>query len=194
MQAVNTPEDIQAMESSLIQVMGMFKHGMTEFEAKLWANLMDVTPRGRFENFLKAYILSPQARYGAPKPNDAAAALGLTLDAEAAYNQLEAAVRQYGPYQIPASIKDPVMVQAINNLGGWVRVNEMMPSPENSFEVKSFKERFSGALTQAVNQVRIENQQVQPLAAIGMSAQARPDAAIEGGRFDRLARPGATGV
>ncbi len=154
------------MQASLSSVMGMLKHAVTEFEAELWLNIMRTTPRVKFENFLKTYLLSPQARYGAPKPNDAAQALGFTTDPETAYAVLERAVIQYGPYQQP-EFKDPVLVQAVHNMGGWARVNETLPSQENSFEVRAFKERFVAALNSATNQVRIDGQAVEPLLAIG---------------------------
>jgi hypothetical protein len=164
--SINTPEEIRQMEANLINVMGMFKHPMTEFEVKIWAGLMDNTPKDAFDNFLKSYIISPQARFGAPKPNDAAAALGLATDPEAAYNTLEACVREYGPYQVPPAL-DPVLAQAIHNLGGWARVNELMPSAENTFEVRAFRERLNGAINQAVNQIRIQKQPAPTLVPIG---------------------------
>lgn len=163
---VNSSEDIDLMQSSLSNVMGMLKHAVTEFEAELWLNIMRTTPRVKFENFLKTYLLSLQARYGAPKPNDAAQALGFVTDPETAYAALERAVSQFGPYQQP-DLKDPVLVQAVHNMGGWARVNETMPSQENSFEVRAFKERFTAALNSATNQVRIEGLGVEPLLAIG---------------------------
>lgn len=169
--SVNSPEEIRQMEANLSNVMGMYKHAMTEFEVRIWAGLMDNTPKESFDNFLKAYIISPQARFGPPKPNDAAAALGLATDPEAAYNTLESYVREYGPYQVPVAI-DPVLAQAIHNLGGWARVNELMPSSENTFEVRAFRERLNGAINQAVNQIRIQNQTAATLVAIGGAQQA----------------------
>lgn len=162
----NTPEDLDAMQAALSNVMGMLKHAVTDFEAGLWLNIMRGTPRAKFENFLTAYLMSPQSRYGAPKPSDAAQALGFVTDPETAYALLERAVGQYGPYQQP-EFKDPVLIQAVHNLGGWARVNEVMPSQENSFEVRAFKERFVAALNSATNQVRIEGLGVEPLLAIG---------------------------
>lgn len=158
--------DIDQMQSDLANVMGMLKHAVTEFEAELWLNIMRVTPRAKFQNFLKTYLMSPQSRYGAPKPSDAAQALGFVADPETAYAALERAVQAYGPYQQP-DLVDPVLIQAVHNLGGWARVNEIMPSAENPFDVRAFKERFVAALNSATNQVRIEGLGVEPLLALG---------------------------
>lgn len=166
MDQVNTDADIDLMQAALSNVMGMLKHAVTEFEAELWLNIMRRTPRVKFENFLKTFLMSPQSRYGAPKPSDAAQALGFVTDPETAYAVLERAVSQFGPYQQP-QLADPVLIQAVHNLGGWARVNEVMPSQENTFEVRAFKERFVAALNSASNQVRIEGMAVEPLLAIG---------------------------
>ena len=167
--SVNSPEDIRAMEVSLSEIAAIYKHGFTKFETMLWSNIMRITPRRKFEGFLQVYVLSPDAQYGAPKPHHAAKFLGMVLDVDSAYVQLEEAVRRFGPYQTPA-ISDPVLIAAVHNMGGWARVNELMPDSKSAFDVKEFKARFQGALNQAVNQVRIDGATPDPLLALQKAA------------------------
>lgn len=164
---MTTPQEQLDMEEILSNVMAMLKaHAMTDFEAGLWHRIMEQTSREKFQRYLESYVLSPQAKFGPPTPGNAATALGLALDPETAYAQIEIAVRTFGPYQLP-EIHDPVLLMAIKNMGGWAAINEQMPGAANSFEQKAFKDRFTSALTLAINQVRIEGMAVEPLRAIG---------------------------
>lgn len=164
-----TEDDVAAMQHKLAEVMGMLKHEVTDFEVEIWQNIMRRTEREKFFAFLKMYLLSPESRYGAPKPHDAAKALGFAVNPEVAYWLLDEAVRTFGPYQEPG-ISDPVLIQAIQIMGGWSHVNEIMPAQTDSFRVGQFKERLAAAMTVASNRVLIDGAQPEPLKALGNAA------------------------
>lgn len=164
-----TSDDVAAMQHKLAEVMGMLKHEVTAFEVEIWQNIMRRTSRESFFSFLKMYLLSPESRFGAPKPHDAAKALGFAVNPEVAYWIVDEAVRTFGPYQEP-DISDPVLIQAIQIMGGWAHVNEIMPAQNDTFKVGQFKDRFTAAMTVASNRVLIEGVAPEPLKALGNAA------------------------
>jgi hypothetical protein len=174
--------DARAPEESieaLAQVLGMWRYEATAMEGAAWRQIMAAAPVARFRAFLQQHVMAGSGF--PPKPSEAAKALQLVVDPESAYAMLERLVRETGPYKEP-QLDDPVMVQAILYMGGWVTLNEQMPDPQNGFAVKSFRERWDACFTQAVSAVRINGQlPTQPLLSLssprGMPAPALGHAA-----------------
>lgn len=158
--------EMEQMMIELSHVMGMWTKILSDFERQLWRTVMQSTSLEKFRRALQAYIFSPEAKFGPPQPGQIAAYVGLTVDPAAAYAQLEAAVRDFGPYQVPP-VTDAVLLQAIHNMGGWAAVNASMPAPSQAYETKQFRDRFQGCLISAINQVRVDGQKVDPLLPIG---------------------------
>lgn len=149
---------------ALAQTLSAWRYEATEIEAAAWRQIMIATPVDRFKAYLSQHLLAGNGF--PPKPSDAARALQLVVDPDAAYVQLERLVREGGPYAEPA-IDDAVMVQAILLMGGWVTLNEQMPDPQNTFAVKAFRERWTACFNQAVSAVRIRGEvPTQPLLSL----------------------------
>lgn len=154
----------ESCEKLLGEVMSMRNHTMTSFEAEIWLAIIDGSKPEEFAAFLKLHVLSSKF---APTPADANAALRLQGgDAQVAYKELEDHIRLTGPYRAP-TIDDEVLVAAIQNLGGWVAVNEQFPSSSETYLTKAYRERFDAAYKVALNQVRIQNRHPMPLVAFG---------------------------
>lgn len=142
----------QASSDALAELLGMYRHQVTAFEANAWKAIMCAVSEETFMAYLQSHVFGGSAF--APKPSEATRALGLILDPESAYAYVERLVRELGPYVEPA-ISDPVLVQTILYMGGWVTLNEQMPDPTNGFAVKNFRDRFDACFNQASNAVRI---------------------------------------
>lgn len=162
-----SPEDSRACDEALAEVMAMYSgHTMTVFEASTWAAIIDGTTVDAFRRFLQRHVLT--AKF-APRPSDAASALGLGgADAEQAYALLERDIRKFGPYRQP-EISDPVLVSAIQQLGGWAAVNEQLPDIRESFATKAFRDRFDAAYRLAGVEVCIQGKAPQPLLSLSLS-------------------------
>jgi hypothetical protein len=188
-----TESEQSACDAALTEIMGMYGHSMTGFEAQIWATIIDRVKPSAFQAFLQQHVLTSKF---APKPADAAAALALGgADSQQAYALLERYVAKCGPYASP-DIADPVLVATIHQLGGWATVNEQMPSFNDTFALKAFKDRFESAFRLASHEVCIQGIQPRPLLAIGQaqaplqieSKEASPTEEAPASRFRMLQR------
>lgn len=163
-----TEAEQAACDTALTEVMGMYNHSMTGFEAQIWATVIDKVTPSAFQAFLQQHILTSKF---APKPADAAAALALGgADPQQAYALLERHVSKCGPYATPG-ITDPVLIATVHQLGGWAAVNEQMPSFKDTFALKAFKDRFESAFRLASHEVCIQGIKPKALLAIGQSQE-----------------------
>jgi hypothetical protein len=166
-ESTRAPTNVQ--DQALAEVQAAYRHEMTEFEAGAWQRIIDAVPRERFLAFLSHFY---SVSTFAPRPSDAAKALGLVQDPGVAFECLQREVRQVGPYSVP-DIEDPVLVTCIQMLGGWMIVCRDLPDVSETFGVKQFKERFDACFNQALVQVRINRQlPTAPLVAIGQTQTA----------------------
>jgi len=135
----------------LADVMSARRYEATAFEMDCWVAIIERVPERQFLAFLSHhYQTSPYA----PQPSDATKFLDVAASPDAAFLILHQAVRTVGPYVVP-NITEPVLVEAIHLFGGWASVNELMPAPSESFQMRSFRERFDACFNAAIAHVRI---------------------------------------
>ena len=158
-------EQLQA----LTDVMSARRYEMTTFEADAWMRVIKAVPRANFLAFMSHhYATSPYA----PQPSDATKHLDLSINPDVAFNRLAALVGSVGPYSAP-QLEDPILVTAIQLLGGWSAVNEQLPDVSQSHAMRAYRERFDACFNTAITKVRIEG--VRPsdgLKAIGSTSGA----------------------
>ncbi|MEJ8837592.1 hypothetical protein [Ramlibacter sp. AN1133] len=171
---------------ALSEVMGMTRHEMTQFEAEAWKTIMCAVPPEQFKAYLQQHVFTGSGF--TPKPSEAAKMLGLAADPDTAYASVERLVTQCGPYQQPP-ISDPVLVSAIQHMGGWLNVCEQWPAPTESFAVKAMRERFAACFNQAMVAVNIRGElPKQPLMSL-TSKRELPSERIAHQPTARLAAP-----
>lgn len=155
----------------LKEVMSARRYEMTSFEADIWIRIIESVSQERFLAFLQHhYMTSPFA----PQPSDATRYLDVASNPDVAFARLQRLVSSVGPYQSPVDV-DPVMTATIQNLGGWVTVNEQLPDPSDSYGVKAYRERFNAAFNSATAQVRIDGQMpTEPLRGISHARVVAP--------------------
>lgn len=141
-------EQLQALED----VMSARRYEMTTFEADAWMRIIQAVPRANFLAFLSHhYATSPYA----PQPSDATKHLDLSINPDVAFNRLAALVGSVGPYSVP-QLDDPILVTAIQLLGGWSAVNEQLPDVSQTHAMRAYRERFDACFNTAITKVRIE--------------------------------------
>lgn len=170
---------------ALAQVMSMYRYDMSAIEAESWKAVMRAAPADQFKAFLQSHILSGGGF--PPRPGEAARTLGLVVDPESAFLTVQRLARELGPYREP-QIVDPVLITAIQYMGGWCTLCEQMPDPRENFALKSFKERFAAAFNQAGAAVNVRKElPAQPLLSLStrrapalLAAAVRPATTLPG--------------
>jgi hypothetical protein len=131
---------------ALSDIMGLYGKDMGSFEAGVWVKIIREFGDDAVIQFLSRHA---QTSVFAPKPADIMQALMPgRATAQAALEELIRAVNHYGPYRSP-KLRDRALAEAILILGGWVRVNELLPDPVNRFEFDDFSKRFDLCYRQA---------------------------------------------
>lgn len=127
---------------ALVETFAYYKYEVTPFEADLWRLLIDEYGDASVVSFLSHHIRSSAF---APKVSDAQRMLNpARANADAAFLAVQEQVRLCGPYRDP-SFADPAVTLAIARMGGWVAVNEQLPTPEQRFDLDAFQKRFEVA-------------------------------------------------
>jgi hypothetical protein len=172
---VNEEVELSPQERGLSNVMGSYRYVMTPFESEAWTKIIDAVSADRFLAFISHHYATSTF---APKPSDATKYLDLMVNPDVAYAKLERLVQSTGPYVEPDLAGDPILIATILNMGGWVSVNEKMPDRSETFLVRQFRERFDACFTEALVQVRINNQlpaeRLVPIGQTPLSLAARP--------------------
>jgi hypothetical protein len=138
----------------LAQVMGMMNHELTELETELWQRLIDTYGDDAILRFLSEHVLRSKF---APRPAEAFELLSPgDNDSQVAFAQLVRAVKTVGPWETPAELNsNPVLMAAVQQMGGWASVNQTMPSTETPYDFAAFQKRFDAAFRLASSQVKI---------------------------------------
>lgn len=149
---MSEPIDTSVQQAALKEVLSAARYEATEFEARVWLNIMASVPKDKFLAFLQHhYQTSPFA----PKPSDATKYLDTAINPEMAFQRLTTLVASVGPWKAP-DLSDPILTQTIHLMGGWASVNEQMPAVSETRLHRDFKDRFEACFNMAVGQVRIE--------------------------------------
>ena len=167
---ISMPQSPAEMLSAMAR---MYKYDLSEFEAILWTNQIfkSYEPEAVMRALL-AHMEGPapdsnfMPKYGVIKHK---------LEPTRGIEDIVAAVRGGSPYVAPA-IKDPVLIQAIQQMGGWVKVCAEMPDPrEKPIDFGQYIKRFDAAVTAAVSKIGVQNIKPAPLLGISDIKKAQPE-------------------
>jgi hypothetical protein len=155
----STPQEL------LAQMARMYKYELSDFEALLWtAQVFSVYPAQAVMRALMAHMESGthdanfMPRHGAIKAK---------LEPVVGFKEIEQAIKQVGPYQLP-NITDPVLLTAIEQMGGWARVCNELPDPVvRPIDFDRYVKRFEVAILAAKNQVQVQGHKPAKLKCIG---------------------------
>lgn len=159
---------------------GMYGYTLSRLEAAMWT--LQVLHVYSDEQIIRACIAHMESPPPASNFMPKYGAIKSLIAPPPSFLHLERAVRQYGPYATPA-IDDPVIVEAINQLGGWERVCAEMPdSSTQTIDFNQYMRRAETALVAARRRVSVEG--AQPQRVLGAVDRARLE------RTDNLKRLG----
>lgn len=132
-------------EEVLLELAAAKRYTLGRFEAALWLDLIKAQGDAAVEAFLVQHVrTSPWF----PSLASAVEYFGLAPTAEDALIGLASLVQGCGPYQEPDLSADPVLAATVNQLGGWLALNESMPAL-HTVEFQQFAKRFSEAYRRA---------------------------------------------
>lgn len=161
----------------LSSLCGRTNQTLTEDEALDWQQ--KVFTQYRDDQVLAALSTHANRSQFRPQIADVLKLLGapVTRGASAALSNLNRLVRKYGPYRSP-QIDDTPLAMAIEELGGWLQVCQMLPDPaSNEMQYEKFTRRFGQVYEFCSNQVHVLGARPahQPIGLI--EAQTAPNAA-----------------
>lgn len=167
-QAAGAPSLPQNPAEMLAAMANMYRYEMPDLEAVLWVNqVFNVYPPKAVMRALLAHMEAGTAdsnfmpKYGAIKKR---------LEPTRGFVDIVHAVSHGSPYVAPESIKDPVLIQAIHEMGGWGKVCAEMPDGrERPIDFDRYMKRFDAAITAATAAIQVRGAKPQPL--IGISQQ-----------------------
>lgn len=143
--------DIEAVLSMAIQACASARHELNELEITAWLAAIESFGTEATTKFLLNWVGSSRR---APSVSDLRKALDPSfVEEEVALEQLYRLVTSIGPYDAPqANAIGPTLCRVIENLGGWTRMNEVMPDRGDRFAWNAFSERFANAFGTARTQ------------------------------------------
>lgn len=140
------PEEVMAVMEMAIQACASARHELNALEQTAWIAAIETFGARPTILFLQEWV-STQSRK-APTVADLRRSLDpMFLEEASALERLYTLVTTVGPYDAPTVEKvGPVLCRVIDNLGGWARINEMMPDrAADRFAWNAFAERFATA-------------------------------------------------
>lgn len=151
--ASSLPDDVKAVMEMAIQACASARHELNVLETTAWIAAIETFGAEPTIRFLQDWV-STQSRK-APTVADLRRAIDPTfLEEGAALERLYTLVTKVGPYDAPTTEKvGATLCRVIENLGGWARVNEMMPDrAADRFAWNAFADRFATAFGTARTQ------------------------------------------
>jgi hypothetical protein len=156
-------------ERVLLEVMAYYSRELGDFEAKMWQAVMADLGDARFTEFLQHHV---QNSPFAPRISDAKQWLGVARSAHAAFAEMEREVGRVGPYGDP-SFSDPAIPRVVAAMGGWVAVNQALPSSVDHFAYEQSWKRFE-ALYSSHAHAQGEAPKIHGLHSISHTTQKNP--------------------
>lgn len=142
--AEHNPADIAAANKLLSETCAYYKYTPGDMEADLWQLAMkEFGPLAVMRAIMEHVGVSDFM----PKIGGIRRALGASSANTplVAFERVRAEVERVGPYASPV-FEDPAIGLAIQEMGGWVWMNEAMPSPEfRRLDYESMGKRFGVA-------------------------------------------------
>lgn len=150
----NTPVTPNA-DKALVDVMAYYRRELTILEGIGWAKIINDFGDQAVVDFLLAHM---ELNDFAPKLSEALKVFAPgRKNPTAAYEELQRAVREYGPYRSPI-FADPALPRAVILMGGWLTVNEQLPPADGSFESGAYLKRFEAMYAQANSDVLFQRE------------------------------------
>lgn len=117
---------------TLTSVASLYKQDITPGVVSIWVQALDRFTAEQVIGALTAHVTDPERGQFMPKPADVIRAIqGTASDAALiAWGKVIGTVRRHGSYA-DVVFDDPKIMQAIEQMGGWVRLCEMQESEEH---------------------------------------------------------------
>lgn len=182
--------NLAAVEKLLSETCTYYKHVPTDMEGDLW--MLAVREFGALP-VMRALMEHVGNSAFMPKIGEIRKALGATSANTGlhAFELARAEVERVGPYESP-EFQDPAIGLAIQEMGGWVWLNETMPSPEHRrADYESMAKRFGVAYETA--RVRLNRGEVGPVQCKGLHQISREQSGDQSLRALASASPRITG-
>ncbi|CAN7362940.1 hypothetical protein [Variovorax sp. LjRoot178] len=150
---MNTQEEIASVLETAVQACAACRHELNDLEVTAWLAAIEAFGPTPTTKFLLNWVSTNSRK--APTVADLRKALDPTfVEEETALERLYLLVCRVGPYDAPKlEATGPMLSRAIENMGGWARINEMMPDRgKDRFAWNAFAERFATAFGTARTQ------------------------------------------
>lgn len=145
-------EEIAGVLETAVQACAACRHELNDLEVTAWLAAIEAFGSAATTKFLLNWVSTNSRK--APTVADLRKALDPTfVEEETALERLYLLVSRVGPYEAPKQeLAGPMLCRAIENMGGWARINEIMPDRGDRFAWSSFAERFATAFGTARTQ------------------------------------------
>ncbi|CAN7784695.1 hypothetical protein LJR175_008424 [Variovorax sp. LjRoot175] len=145
-------EEIASVLETAVQACAACRHELNDLEVTAWLAAIEAFGPTATTKFLLNWVSTNSRK--APTVADLRKALDPTfVEEETALERLYLLVSRVGPYDAPnLDATGPMLCRAIENMGGWARVNEIMPDRGDRFAWSAFADRFATAFGTARTQ------------------------------------------
>jgi hypothetical protein len=149
---MSTKEEIASVLETAVQACAACRHELNDLEVTAWLAAIEAFGTEATTRFLLNWVSTNSRK--APTVADLRKALDPAfVEEETALERLYLLVARIGPYDTPKpEAIGPMLCRAIENMGGWARVNEIMPDRGDRFAWNAFSERFATAFGTARTQ------------------------------------------
>lgn len=150
---MSTQAEIASVLETAVQACAACRHELNDLEVTAWLAAIESFGPAPTTKFLLNWVSTNSRK--APTVADLRKALDPTfVEEETALERLYLLVCRVGPYDAPkVEVTGPMLSRAIENMGGWARINEMMPDrAKDRFAWNAFAERFATAFGTARTQ------------------------------------------
>lgn len=146
----NDADVLAAVAEGLAQMFQIARATCDSIESNLWMVAIKEVGAEQFLSYVRGWVAGDlRHRDHPPRVSDFRRYCDPTyLDADMAFEDLSRLVAEVGPYRSLTGV-DPRLLLAVERLGGWVSVCEKLPSVEQSFDHKRFRDAFLSAWTSA---------------------------------------------
>lgn len=145
-------DQIAGVLDTAVQACAACRHELNDLETSAWLAVIESFGPEATTRFLLNWVSTNSRK--APTVADLRKALDPTfVEEETAIERLYLLVCRYGPYDAPKlDVTGPMLCRTIENMGGWARINEIMPDRGDRFAWNAFAERFAAAFGTARSQ------------------------------------------
>lgn len=149
---MSTQAEIASVLETAVQACAACRHELNDLEVTAWLAAIESFGPDATTKFLLNWVSTNSRK--APTVADLRKALDPTfVEEETALERLYLLVSRVGPYDAPKlEATGPMLSRAIENMGGWARINEIMPDRGDRFAWNAFAERFATAFGTARTQ------------------------------------------